>query len=46
MALAEQLTLSVEEYLQGESSSTVKHEYFDGEVWAMVSVPVMLMFRL
>lgn len=36
MALAEQLTLSVEEYLQGESSSTVKHEYFDGEVWPMV----------
>lgn len=36
MALAEQLTLSVEEYLQGESSATVKHEYFDGEVWAMV----------
>ncbi|ATG89775.1 Uma2 family endonuclease [Methylomonas koyamae] len=36
MALAEKLKLSSTDYLQGEASATVKHEYLDGEVWAMV----------
>lgn len=36
MALAEKLKLSCAEYLQGEEAATVKHEYLDGEVWAMV----------
>lgn len=36
MAVAEKLKLSCTEYLQGEEAATVKHEYLDGEVWAMV----------
>ncbi|MCQ8181904.1 Uma2 family endonuclease [Methylomonas sp. SURF-1] len=36
MAVAEKLKLSCAEYLQGEETATVKHEYLDGEVWAMV----------
>lgn len=36
MALAERLKLSTDEYLQGESTAQVKHEYLGGEVWAMV----------
>ncbi|TPQ26985.1 Uma2 family endonuclease [Methylomonas koyamae] len=36
MALAEKLKLSCAEYLQGEEAAAVKHEYLDGEVWAMV----------
>ncbi|OAH96119.1 Uma2 family endonuclease [Methylomonas methanica] len=36
MALAEKLKLSAEDYLQGEESAQIKHEYLDGEVWAMV----------
>ena len=36
MALAEKLKLSAEDYLQGEASAQIKHEYLDGEVWAMV----------
>lgn len=36
MGLAEKLKLSSSEYLQGEEAATVKHEYLDGEVWAMV----------
>ncbi|ANE55028.1 Uma2 family endonuclease [Methylomonas sp. DH-1] len=35
MALAEKLKLSSTDYLQGEEAATVKHEYLDGEVWAM-----------
>lgn len=35
MALAEKLKISVEEYLQGELASDIKHEYVDGEVYAM-----------
>lgn len=36
MALAEKLKLSAEDYLQGEESAQIKHEYLDGDVWAMV----------
>ncbi|OAI04314.1 hypothetical protein A1353_13715 [Methylomonas methanica] len=36
MALAEKLKLSAEDYLQGEASAQIKHEYLDGDVWAMV----------
>ncbi|WP_446808594.1 Uma2 family endonuclease [Methylomonas sp. 2BW1-5-20] len=36
MALAEKLKLSADDYLQGEASAQVKHEYLDGDVWAMV----------
>lgn len=36
MSLAEKLLLTPEEYLQGEASAEFKHEYLDGEVWAMV----------
>ncbi len=36
MSLAEKLTLTAEEYLQGEETAEFKHEYLDGEVWAMV----------
>lgn len=36
MSLAEKLQLTPEEYLQGEASAEFKHEYLDGEVWAMV----------
>ncbi len=27
--------ITVEEYLEGELLSDVRHEYFDGSVWAM-----------
>lgn len=30
------LPLSVEEYLAGERQSDVRHEYVDGEIYAMV----------
>lgn len=36
MSLAEKQILSAEEYLQGEESAEFKHEYMNGEVWAMV----------
>lgn len=36
MALAEKFPLTAEEYLQGEARAEYKHEYMDGEVWAMV----------
>jgi len=36
VSAAEKLPLSVEEYLQGEASAEYKHEYLNGEVWAMV----------
>lgn len=45
MALAEKLKLSAENYLQGKKSAQIKHEYLDGEVWAMVGASVR-MFRL
>src|SRR5262245_12178622 len=35
LAVAEQNYVSVQEYLEGEKVSEVRHEYFDGEVWAM-----------
>lgn len=38
MALAEKLHLSVADYLQGELLSEIKHEYINGEVYAMVGV--------
>lgn len=38
MALAEKLIVSVADYLQGELLSEIKHEYIDGEVYAMVGV--------
>lgn len=38
MALAEKLKISVEEYLQGELASDIRHEYSNGEVYAMVGV--------
>lgn len=36
MALAEKLKLSANDYLHGEAVASVKHEFLDGEVWAMV----------
>jgi len=36
VSAAEKLPLTVEEYLQGEASAEYKHEYLNGEVWAMV----------
>ncbi len=36
MALAEKLKLSADDYLHGEAYAPVKHEFLDGEVWAMV----------
>lgn len=36
MALAEKLILSAEDYLRGETTAECKHEYLNGEVWAMV----------
>jgi Uma2 family endonuclease len=33
---AEKLPISAEDYLQGEASADCKHEYLNGEVWAMV----------
>ncbi|MDX8127795.1 Uma2 family endonuclease [Methylomonas sp. OY6] len=38
MALAEKLSISVADYLQGELVSDIKHEYINGEVYAMVGV--------
>jgi Uma2 family endonuclease len=38
MALAENLNISIEDYLQGELSSDTKHEYINGEIYAMVGV--------
>jgi Uma2 family endonuclease len=35
MSVAEKLKLSAENYLDGELRAEVKHEYIDGEVWAM-----------
>lgn len=35
VALDEPKYITVEEYLEGEKLSEVRHEYFDGEVWAM-----------
>jgi Uma2 family endonuclease len=36
MSLAEKITLTAEEYLKGEEIADNKHEYQNGEVWAMV----------
>lgn len=36
MSLAEKIILTAEEYLQGEETADFKHEYQNGEVWAMV----------
>lgn len=38
MALAEKLKISVEDYLKGELVSDIRHEYVNGEVYAMVGV--------
>jgi Uma2 family endonuclease len=38
MLLGEQITLSTEDYLNGEETAEVKHEYLNGEVWAMAGV--------
>jgi len=35
MSLAEKIILTAEQYLQGEETADFKHEYQDGEVWAM-----------
>ena len=35
MPLAKQLKIAVEDYLQGELSSDIKHEYVNGDVYAM-----------
>ncbi|MDT4289388.1 Uma2 family endonuclease [Methylomonas sp. MO1] len=35
MALAEKLSISVADYLQGELVSDIKHEYINGDVYAM-----------
>lgn len=35
MLLAEKITLTAEEYLKGEETADCKHEYQNGEVWAM-----------
>ncbi|RLA18073.1 MAG: Uma2 family endonuclease, partial [Gammaproteobacteria bacterium] len=34
-ATAEQLTISITDYLEGELVSEVKHEYINGDVYAM-----------
>jgi len=36
MSLAEKITLTAEAYLKGEETAEFKHEYQNGEVWAMV----------
>jgi Uma2 family endonuclease len=36
MLAAETVKLSAEEYLAGEETAGIKHEFLDGEVWAMV----------
>lgn len=38
MSVAAQLKISVTDYLQGELTSDAKHEYVNGEVFAMVGV--------
>lgn len=38
MALAENSKVGVEDYLQGEMTADVRHEYTNGEVYAMVGV--------
>ena len=35
MSLAEKNNLTAEEYLNGEETAEFKHEYQNGEVWAM-----------
>ena len=35
MSLAEKITLTAEEYLKGEETADCKHEFQQGEVWAM-----------
>ena len=35
MSLAEKIILTAEQYLQGEETADFKHEFQDGEVWAM-----------
>ncbi|MGJ0486550.1 MAG: Uma2 family endonuclease [Methylomicrobium sp.] len=36
VSAAEKLPISAKDYLQGEASADCKHEYLNGEVWAMV----------
>lgn len=36
MPLAKKTNPTVQEYLEGEETAEVKHEYLDGEIWAMV----------
>ena len=36
MSVAEKLSLTPEDYLHGELNADVKHEYWNGEVWAMM----------
>lgn len=36
MSVAEKLSLTPEDYLRGELNADVKHEYWNGKVWAMV----------
>ncbi len=36
MSLAEKNRISSEDYIQGEETAEFKHEYLDGEIWAMV----------
>ena len=36
MSIAEKTKLSEQEYLKGEETAEFKHEYLNGEVWAMV----------
>ncbi|MGR9054150.1 MAG: Uma2 family endonuclease, partial [Gammaproteobacteria bacterium] len=36
MSVVAKALLSTQEYLQGEEAAEVKHEFLDGEVWAMV----------
>ena len=36
MSVAEKTRVLPEDYLQGEQTAEFKHEYLDGEIWAMV----------
>lgn len=36
MSLAEKVALTAEEYLHGEETADIKHEFQNGDVWAMV----------
>lgn len=36
MTTAEKLPVSVDDYLKGEQSAFYKHEYLNGDIWAMV----------